>query len=159
MPRSLGRHITRVSRVHCRLVRAGEGAGVVLEDAAQNGTWVNGARVGRGGRCPLRSGDRITLLYNEGVPLLEYEFFGPGGGEPEVGEQREPREQREQREEPQDGSDGQATPSASEEEEIAPPVEEKRARTEERLPAWAGVAQVGAFAIGAYVLMGLSSLY
>lgn len=57
-----------------------------LEDVSANSTWVNGVRVGKGRRRPLKNGDRIVLLHgqSDASPLLEYVFEVIDGQEPEI---------------------------------------------------------------------------
>jgi hypothetical protein len=68
--------IMRVSRNHfvvCRDYSAGVGA-FVLQDHAANGTWVNGAPVGKGQSVPVVHGDIITVVYENDVPRLQFRF-------------------------------------------------------------------------------------
>lgn len=52
-----------VSSQHCRLLcPAGDGDACILEDLSVNGSFVNGAKVGKGNRASLRHGDEISLL-------------------------------------------------------------------------------------------------
>jgi len=54
---------TAVSSQHCRLISGSARGGVcVLEDLSVNGTFVNGAKVGRGNAIDIRDGDQISLL-------------------------------------------------------------------------------------------------
>src|SRR3954452_23684999 len=46
-----------VSRRHALIVQ-GDGQTVLLDDGSRNGTWLNGARIGR---ARLNDGDEITL--------------------------------------------------------------------------------------------------
>jgi len=48
-----------VSNRHCSIERGPDGFHIV--DASRNGTWVNGARLGPGGRQRLRSGDLLGI--------------------------------------------------------------------------------------------------
>lgn len=57
-----------VSRMHARIV-AREGGFHISDEGSRNGTFVNGARVGREGRA-LRSGDRVELA--EGQVVLRF---------------------------------------------------------------------------------------
>src|SRR3954454_10620046 len=53
-----------VPRRHALIVQ-GDGQTVLLDDGSRNGTWLNGARIGR---ARLNDGDEITL----GRPRLRY---------------------------------------------------------------------------------------
>jgi hypothetical protein len=76
----VGKHITRVSRVHFRIVQGEHHEDdqplYRLEDLASNSTFVNRVKVGKGKTCELGHNDIITVLFDEnGGPLLQYRFL------------------------------------------------------------------------------------
>ncbi len=183
-PRKLGNNITRISRVHCRFVWDAEAFVFVLEDVAANGTWLNGKKIGKGKRVYLEPGDKIVLLFDneEKVPLLEYEFiplYEQDGKEIEM--EREPTAATQLLESQDDegGSDDKdSTPVRRKRERDAKEEDEEQVDEEEedeeeesqqdeqlevnakRHKPWletaAGrAAQVGVFAVGAYMVFGM----
>ncbi len=49
-----------MSGKHCKIFK--DGTIIFLEDLSSNGTYVNGVKVGKGNRSPLKEGDEISLL-------------------------------------------------------------------------------------------------
>eukprot|EP00002_Diphylleia_rotans_P008771 TRINITY_DN1875_c0_g1_i3.p1 TRINITY_DN1875_c0_g1~~TRINITY_DN1875_c0_g1_i3.p1 ORF type:complete len:302 (+),score=53.77 TRINITY_DN1875_c0_g1_i3:43-948(+) len=73
--------VKKISQVHCSIFRQVDGEGkssVILEDKSANGTFVNGAKVGKGVQYVLKDGDHISLTYlrttdhSDAVALYEF---------------------------------------------------------------------------------------
>jgi hypothetical protein len=49
-----------MSGKHCKIFK--DGTIIFLEDLSSNGTYINGVKVGKGNRSPLKEGDELSLL-------------------------------------------------------------------------------------------------
>ncbi len=67
----IGEASAGISRVHCSLLRGGDGSATVI-DHSRHGTWLNDERVV--GRAPLRAGDRLRI----GSPGVAIELIAVG---------------------------------------------------------------------------------
>jgi hypothetical protein len=161
-PRMLGpKNVTRISRVHCRI--RFEDDKFVLDDVGANGTWINGEKIGKGSSRDLHGGDKITLLFDldndAKVPLLEYEFL-PQFMPPKTRPRLTKRDMSEQSPTKADevaatNEEREASPELDDESDDSESTVKKRKVDEEPVGLLGAATQVGVFAVGSYVLLGL----
>jgi hypothetical protein len=166
-PGSVGKHLTRISRVHCRILFVDEEK-FVLEDVGANGTWLNGRRIGKGNQCVLQSGDKITLLFDiEGdtkKPLLEYEFLPQRRPQKHRARGARTRQTEPVQQLVTNPTDNLTNPTDNFTNpigDLAKPTDNeemivsKRRKVDESLGFFAAAAQVGVFAVGSFFLMSM----